>query len=182
VKHYDVAEAFAILKTNKITTSEESVRRWLRQGIIQGIAPASRKEGWLIQEDNLQAFIYSRLPSHTTNDVKDWDKESIRAEMWHELTSKFIFEGMFEPKKKQLKDCVTHLGLSKDFEQYAWKRISEHTLGYRSPRIPYLLEAFMFDGRRIRLDETYEVFEEKVLYALLEYLRLERTANKKFKI
>jgi len=175
MKHYDVAEAFEILKYNKITTNEESVRRWLRQGAIQGVAPASRKEGWLIRKDDLQAFIRSRLPeNNTTNDVKDVDKESIRAEMWHELTSKFIFEGMFEPKKKQIKDCVTHLGLSKDFEQYAWQRISKHTLGYRTPRIPYLLEAFMFEGQRIRLDEKYEGFEEKILYALLEYLRQER--------
>jgi len=153
------------------------VRRWLRIGTLQGITPASRKEGWLIREDDLKAFIRSRLPeNNTTNDAKEMDRETIRAEMWHELTSKFIFEGMFEPKRKQIKDCVTHLGLSKDFEQYAWQRISEHTLGYRSPRIPYLLEAFMFDGQRIRLDEKYETFEEKVLYALLEYLRQERIA------
>ncbi|HLQ98771.1 MAG TPA: hypothetical protein VK102_00220 [Sphingobacterium sp.] len=105
------------------------------------------------------------------------DRETIRAEMWHELTSKFIFEGMVEPKKKQIKECIAHLGFSKDFEQYAWQRISEHTLGYRTPRIPYLLEALMFEGERIRLDEKYETLEEKVLYALLEHLRLEKVAK-----
>src|SRR5699024_10288591 len=177
MQYYDVAEAFAILKKNKITTSEESVRRWLRQGMIQGVAPASRKEGWLVREDNLQAFIRSRLPENiTTNDVKEMDREIIRTEMWHELTSKFIFEGMFEAKRKQIKDCVSYLGFSKNFEYYVLQRISEHTLGYHTPRIPYLLEAFMFEGQRIRLDEKYETFEEKVLYALLEYLRQERTS------
>jgi len=177
MKHYDVAEAFKILKKNKITTNEESVRRWLRIGTLQGITPASRKEGWLIREDDLKAFIRSRLPEdNTINDVKKMDREIIRTEMWHELTSKFIFEGMFEPKRKQIKECVAHLGFSKNFEQYVWRRISEHTLGYRTPRIPYLLEAFMFDGQRIRLDEKYEAFEEKILYALLEYLRQERTS------
>src|SRR5699024_12403990 len=96
--------------------------------------------------------------------------------LWHELTSKFIFEGMFEPKRKQIKECVAYLGFSKNFEHYVWQRISEHTLDYRTPRIPYLLEAFMFEGQRIRLDEKYETFEEKVLYALLKCLHQERTA------
>src|SRR5699024_9728069 len=85
MKHYDVAEAFIILKQNKITTNEESVRRWLRQGVIKGITPTSRKEGWLIREDDLYAFVHNRLPDekfdisvYTTNDVR----EAIRANLW----------------------------------------------------------------------------------------------------
>src|SRR5699024_11469324 len=88
LRHYNVEEAFHILKQNKITTNEESVRRWLREGTIKGITPASRKEGWLIREDDLYFFIRNRLPDetfdisgYTTNDVK----EAIRADMWWEL-------------------------------------------------------------------------------------------------
>lgn len=176
MKLYDVNEAFELLKTNKITTQKESVRRWLRQGTIQGIEPNSRKEGWLIREDDLNTFISSRLPSknNTTSDVKETDKEAIRAEMWGEIVNKFIFEGFIEPKHKQVKACVEHLGLSKNFEKYAWKRIAEHTRGYRTPRIPYLLDAFLFENKRIRLNENYDALEEKVLYALIEHLRQER--------
>lgn len=63
---YTVDGAFEKLKEYKITTHKESVRRWLRQGIIQGIAPSYRKEGWLIPKENLDDFIKKRLPNiHT---------------------------------------------------------------------------------------------------------------------
>lgn len=172
MKHYNVNEAFELLKTNKITTQKESVRRWLRQGVIQGIEPNSRKEGWLIREDDLQSFIQSRLPRgrKTTRDAR----EAIRAEMWGEIVNKHIFEDFIEPKRKQVKACVEHLGLSKDVERYAWKRIAEHTRGQRTPRIPYLLDAFLFENKRIRFDEKYEAKEEKIMYALIEHLRQEK--------
>lgn len=179
MKHYDVNEAFELLKINKITTQKESVRRWLRQGTIQGIEPNSRKEGWLIREDDLNTFINSRLPNdhNTTNDVKETDQEAMRAEMWGEIVNRFIFEGAIQPKRKQVKDCVEHLGLSKDFERYAWERIANHTRGHRTPRIPYLLDAFLFDNKRIRLDEKYTTLEEQILYALIEHLRQERVGR-----
>lgn len=66
LKFYSVRDAFEILKENKITSNIESVRRWLRQGKIKGIAPKSRKEGWQIPENELQIFMKKRLPeSHT---------------------------------------------------------------------------------------------------------------------
>jgi hypothetical protein len=34
-------EVFERLKSFKITVHNESVRRWLRQGVIKGIAPSS---------------------------------------------------------------------------------------------------------------------------------------------
>ncbi|EAD5934775.1 DNA-binding protein, partial [Listeria monocytogenes] len=45
---YSVNETFDVLKANKITSNIESVRRWLRQGEIEGVAPTSRKEGWKV--------------------------------------------------------------------------------------------------------------------------------------
>lgn len=81
--------------------------------------------------------------SNTMNDVKeqDMDRESIRSEMWWELASKSIFEGMFEPRKKQIQVCINHKGYSKEFEKHVWKHTSTHKRGYRKTRIPYL-----FDG------------------------------------
>lgn len=185
MKHYDVKEAFDMLKKNKITSHEESVRRWLRQGIMKGIPPVSRKEGWLIREGDLFAFIRSRLPNNATDYVVskendgEADREAIRADMWWELASKHFFEGFIEPKKKQLQECVEHKRYSKMFEKEAWNVISKHKMGYANPHIPYLLDAFFFDGRRIPMDNDYELLEEKILYALLEQIRQEKVKTKK---
>jgi len=181
MKHYNVSEAFKLLAENKITTNIESVRRWLRSGTIKGISPVSRKEGWLIREDDLQAFIHSRLPSNhnsilsnTTNGAKEQDKAAIRSEMWWELARKYIFEGYIEPKKAQVRECFNHNRHSKELEDYVWRVISQQKMGYAKPHIPYLLDAFLFDGQRIELDQRYELLEEKILYALIEHLRQEK--------
>lgn len=181
MKHYDVAEAFKILKENKITTNIESVRRWLRSGTIKGVEPASRKEGWLIREKDLHAFIRSRLPesiastlSNATNDVKEQDKEAVRSDMWWELAQKNIFEDFLEVKKSFVRECVEHRGLSQAFEIYVWDIIKKHKRGYATPRIPYLLDAFLFDGKRIKMDPHYESLQEKILFALMEHLRKQK--------
>lgn len=93
MKVYGVNEVYKILKQNKITSNIESVRRWLREGTIKGIAPRSRKEGWKVTEDALNDFLATRLPN-TTNDVLI--KEEARAEMWYELARKNIWEGYIE--------------------------------------------------------------------------------------
>src|SRR5699024_4711110 len=181
MRNFKVNEAFQLLQKNKITTNEESVRRWLRQGVIKGIPPTSRKEGWLIPENDLYDFIRSRLPDerfyfsgYATNDVMELNKEDIRTEIWWELVRKYIFEGYIEPKKTQVQECIRHDGHSKELETYVWNAISQHKMGYAKPHIPYLLDAFLFDGNRIKLDQHYELFEEKILYALIEHLRLEK--------
>jgi len=179
VKYYSVSEAFKILKDYKITSHQESVRRWLRNGTIKGIQPKNRKEGWLIKESNLHNFIHTRIPNNTQikNDINGVNKETIRAEMWWELANKYIFEDFIEPKKKQVQHCIEHLRMSKDFEKYVWGRISDQKLGYRNPRIPYLLDAFFFEGKRVPLDDNYDILEEQILFALIELLRKERVSN-----
>lgn len=183
MKQYTVSEAFTLLKQNKITSHEESVRRWLRLGVIQGIPPETRQEGWRIREEDLYAFIQSRIPedppynnSNATIDANH--KEAIRAGMWWELTRKYIFEGAIEPKRKQVKACAEHKRCSLAFEKDAWDIISRHKMGYAKPHIPYLLGAFLFNGKRIRMDENYESLEESILYALLEHIRKEKVKGR----
>src|SRR5699024_6423452 len=149
--------------------------------IMKGIPPVSRKEGWLIREDDLLAFVRSRLPNTPTihtmsniDDAKETDRESIRAGMWWELTRKHLFEGFIEPKRKQIKECAEHQKYSKALEKEAWSLISQHKMGYTNPHIPYLLDAFLFDGKRIRMDDRYGLLEERILYALLEHIRREK--------
>lgn len=62
MKVYTVAEVFEILENLKITSNIESVRRWLREGKIKGIAPVKRKEGWTVTKEDLDSFIAERMP------------------------------------------------------------------------------------------------------------------------
>ncbi|EJP5529910.1 hypothetical protein NUA24_003135, partial [Listeria monocytogenes] len=112
---YSVNETFDVLKANKITSNIESVRRWLRQGEIEGVAPTSRKEGWKVTHEALERFLAERLPetiaipetapTNTTIDVLETnetnvvlDEEAIRAQMWVEITRKNIWEGYVQVK------------------------------------------------------------------------------------
>lgn len=180
MRYYNVQEAVDLLQQYKITTHPESVRRWLRNGTIKAIPPASRKEGWVIREDDLYDFIRSRLPEDTpllssqSDTNQQLDQEAIRAEMWWELARKFIFEGYIEPKKKDVQACIEHKGHSKAFGDHAWNVISQQKLGHANPRIPYLLDAFLFNGKRIRIDENFGELKEQILYAVIESIRIEK--------
>lgn len=174
-------QAFEILHKNKITTNKESVRRWLRTGVIKGIAPASRKDGWKITESDLQVFIQQRLPeSYTTNVAKkdnetnvvnDRLKDQIRAEMWRECTKKNIWEGYIELKKSFIRECIKHRRYSKDLEEKVWAACIANSLAYSKPRISYLLEAFSFDGKRLLMDKNFESLEEQIVFPMIEYVR-----------
>src|SRR5690625_3836069 len=136
MKYYNVREAFNILKDYKITSHEESVRRWLRNGTIKGTQPTNRKTGWVIKEKDLFDFIHARMPDdiHTTNDAKEVvDKEAVRSEMWWQLIHKNIFEDYIEPKRKKIKECCEHKGYSKAFEKEVWEQVSKHKRGFRTP-------------------------------------------------
>lgn len=168
MKVYGVNEVYEILKQNKITSNIESVRRWLREGAIEGIAPRSRKEGWKVTEDALHDFLANRLPN-TTNDVLT--KEEVRAEMWYELVRKNIWEGYIEIKKSQLNECINHMRGSDDLKEEVWNRCVENSSAYSKPRVSYLLEAFGFEGKRLLLDKNYESLEEQALFSIIEYVK-----------
>ena len=178
---HSVEEAFELLKLNKITTNKESVRRWLRQGVIKGIAPSSKKEGWIIPEDNLNEFIRSRLPdSYATNDVKETNATNVvkgeiekgtRAEMWFELAKKGIWEGFIEIKKSQIRECVRHRKYPEELAEKVWEACVNNSKAYKKPRVTYLLEAFAFGGKRLFLDKKFESLEEQIVFPLIEYVR-----------
>lgn len=188
MKMYSVDEVFELLKEKKITTNKESVRRWLRDGVIQGIAPSSRKEGWRISEDAVNAFIQHRLPDdyitrsskaiNTINVVKE-TKNQIRADMWIELANKNIWEGFVELKKTRLRECIEHRRYSKELEAEVWKRCVNHSKAYSKPRVSYLLEAFGFEGERLLLDQNFADLEEQVLFAIIEHVRLSLKSSSK---
>src|SRR5690625_3475834 len=186
MKLYNVDEAFELLKKYKITTHKESVRRWLREGKIKGVAPTAKRNGWTIKEEDLYHFIHSRLPDHMpleslhhdeTNEIHQQIENKIRAEIWWILVHKNIFEDYLEIRKKDVQEAMKHLRMSKEFEVEAWSIISRHKRGYQTPRVPYILDAFLFENERVLMDDNYEILKEKIMFALIEHLRKKRVSK-----
>jgi hypothetical protein len=186
---YSVDEAFEKLKEYRITTHKESVRRWLRQGVIKGIAPSSRKEGWLIPKENLADFVRERLPNaletkvikesnerYTTDVVKEIEEQA-RAAMWIEVVNKNIWEGYVEIKRSRIHDCILHRRYPTELEHAVWERCVTNSRAYKKPRVSYLLEAFGFEQQRLLLDQNLEDIEEQVIFAIIEYVRQSRMKN-----
>lgn len=190
-RFYTVYETFDVLKSCKITSNIESVRRWLRQGKIEGIAPTSRKEGWKVTQEALDRFLAEQLPdgmtftctdaptlSNTTNDVKTdietivvLNEEEIRANMWVQITRKNIWEGYIQITKAALKQAAEHRHYSPALIQEVWARCITNSSAYKQPRIPYLLDAFSFEGQRLKFEPAFETKEEQVIYAICEYVK-----------
>ena len=63
---YSVTDTFKVLKKHGIVSNIEVVRRWLRQGKLEGIAPATRREGWRVSQSALDSFIAAHS-INTTN-------------------------------------------------------------------------------------------------------------------
>lgn len=59
---YTVNEALQELQAKGITDSIQMVRRWLREGVLQGERSGDGKAGWRIHPDELARFIASRHP------------------------------------------------------------------------------------------------------------------------
>ena len=190
MKTYLLGEVFEQLKLYKITTNEESVRRWLRTGKIIGYKN-SKKEGWRVTESELQRFIDARMPDFNTtidlinstadsadiNATNVANEEAIREKMWFEIVQRYIFEGFVEIKKSRLKECIEHRRFSIDLFNYCWEqlKLDENRLNRSVPRIPYLLDSFLYDSKKIKMDENFEMIEEKVIFALIDYLRLKKS-------
>jgi hypothetical protein len=180
---YNVDEAFEVLKANKLTTHKESVRRWLRQGLIKGTPPTSRKEGWKISAESLNEFMKKRLPEIPTKDVvkekpevyvskSDQEiEEDVRASIWLELANKHIWEGFIEIKKTRIRDCIKHRRYSSKLEEAVWKACLENSRAYSKPRVFYLLGAFGFDRKRISMDTNFGDIEEQIIFPIIEYVR-----------
>jgi hypothetical protein len=183
LKVYNVDEAFEVLKANKLTTHKESVRRWLRQGLIKGTPPSSRKEGWKIPIDSLNEFMNKRLPNTVTKDVVKENpeiytsksvkeiEEEVRSSVWFELASKYIWEGFIEIKKTRIRECIKHRRYSSNLEEAVWQACLENSRAYSKPRVYYLLEAFGFDRKRILLDTNFGDIEEQILFPIIEHVR-----------
>lgn len=185
VKVYSVDEAFLILQHNKITSHKESVKRWLRQGKLLGQKGGGpKKNGWIIQEEDLNAFIKERvpealyldalpieIPSGSTEEMEFYREEG-RLEMWQQITSRNIWEGRYEFKKRFIQECMDHLRLdNKNLREYLFENILSHKYGYAKPGVPFLLEKFRFNGQRLDFFLQYGSLEEQITFSVIDYLR-----------
>lgn len=188
MKIYLLEELFVILEQNKITSSKESVRRWLRQGKIIGTKGAGpKKNGWQVTEEELQRFIKERLPSSVSErvfDIATYDviseaeKEQLREEgrqdILRQLAAKNIWEGRFVFKKKWINECLNHRRVENfSLRDYILNRILAHKRAYATPGVTYLLKVFNFEGLYLTFDSNFGSLEEQITFSLIEHLRKE---------
>ena len=181
-KLYTVNEAFEVLKEHEVITNIEVLRRWLRQGKIEGIAPTTRKKGWMITQAVIDKCLADRMPAaayekafNTTpkGDTVALDENAIRTQMWWELVHKNIWEDYVPIKKQYIKEAAEHCKYSNEFVETVWERITldSDRRGYsKQPRITYLLEAFLFESQRLLLDKKFTSKHEQVVYAIFDYV------------
>ncbi len=62
MRNYNVHEAVKLLDKYYITDSIQMVTRWLRERKIAGVPSSNRKNGWIITEEELFAFIEEKRP------------------------------------------------------------------------------------------------------------------------
>lgn len=62
MKEYNVHEVLSILQKYYITDSQQMVTRWIREGKLRGIRGENRKEGYMVDEDELFEFIEEQRP------------------------------------------------------------------------------------------------------------------------
>lgn len=182
MKIYNIDEAFELLERSGITTHVASVRRWLRNGDLKGTIESKRK-GWEIKEKDLFDFISRKNPLfniNVTNDkiVKDQNnistdtiekiKEEAREKMWWEIVKKGIFEDCIEIKKGHIKEVLEHRQGVQHLDR-VWNVLKGHKMGRAKPIIFYLLDYFLYDGKRIAFDNLH-VEQYKILFPLVEYV------------
>lgn len=91
--------------------------------------------------------------------------------MWYQITRKNIWEGYIQIKKAILKQATEHRHNSPALIEEVWERCIANSSAYKQPRIAYLLDAFSFEGQRLKLDTAFESKEEQVIYAICEYVK-----------
>ena len=181
-KLYTVNKAFEVLKEHEVITNIEVLRRWLRQGKIEGIAPTTRKKGWMITqdaidkclEDHMSATAYKKAFNTTQKeDTVALDENAIRTQIWWELVHKNIWEDYVPIKKQYIKEAAEHCNYSNELVETVWERVTldSDRRGYaKQLRIPYLLEAFLFESQRVLLDKKFTSKHEQVVYAIFEHV------------
>lgn len=107
------------------------------------------------------------------------DKEQIRAGMWFELAKKNIFESYVEIKESDVKACVKHWKYPNELKVEVWQRCKENSKeqGYKKVGVKYLLDAFLFEGERLLLNQNFDSLEEQIIFSIIRYVWLNEKGN-----
>ena len=199
---YTIDEAFEILSKNKLTSHKETVRNWVRKGVIQAEPLESRKKGYRISEEALEQFIKERMPEgwelypeSVTGDTRDVVKneeeapyhveidiaaieERGRIKMWHQVAGRWLWEGDFEIKRTMVRNAVAHRRYSKEFEQLVWERCLKNSAPRKKPRVLYLVDAFLFEEERVPFHKDFDIKEDQIMLALIEHVRMNAKSGK----
>lgn len=68
-------QAFDKLKEAGVTDSIQTVRRWLRDGVIKATRSENRKAGYIIDQEALKEFINERTGRDKDEQIKELEKE-----------------------------------------------------------------------------------------------------------
>lgn len=162
---YTVNEIFEVLKEYKVTSNVESVRRWLRDGTIKGIAPTSRKEGWKVTQTALDAFLTDRVHGYqasginTTNDATI-DAMNVVKEL--EVANDVLAKQIQELQQQLEHSRANELRLNDQVEQQRdlYEQLHAQLLEER--------EAFATERHTIQIDECERVKHQMILQGVFE--------------
>ena len=191
---YTVQEAFTLLKRYGLAEHIEVVRRWLRQGTLKGTPPVKRREGWRIEEEDLQAFILARAPGladlnaienqNTTNVVKQQPldvaaiQEEARIAYWWELIGRFIFEDFIEVRRSVVKDILEVRPYEEASKASVLADVFRDVPKGKKLRVNYLHGAFPFRGQRVAFNAQSPDREEEIAGRLLDAVWARRRQNR----
>lgn len=199
---YTIDEAFEILSKNKLTSHKETVRNWVRKGVIQAEPLESRKKGYRISEEALEQFIKERMPEgwelypeSVTGEARDVIKNEEEApyhveidiaaieergwiKMWHQVAGRWLWEGDFEISRTMVRNAVAPRRYSKELEQLVWERCLKDSAPRKKPRVLYLIDAFLFEGERVPFYKDSDIKEDQIMMALIEHVRMNASLGK----
>ena len=170
---YTVNETFEVLKEYKVTSNVESVRRWLRDGTIKGIAPTSRKEGWKVTQTDLDAFLTDRVHGYqapginttidaTLNTTNDTSNDATNGVKELEAANDALAKQVQELQQQLEHSRANELRLNDQVEQQRdlYEQLHAQLLEER--------EAFATERHTIQIDECERVKHQMILQGVFE--------------
>lgn len=187
---YSLEEALIILTEENITKSSQVLRRWLRDGKIEGATIHSKKEGWLIPKDSLLSFVAKNKKKKTIKIENQVDFQKGYEKAWEEiskrdrylLSQRIVYEEDYYIYRADFLEIAERRQpiKRKEFRQYIDKTLFAKNI--KTPRknisILRLSEWFLVaESNDIfhsnDLPESKSIIEDRILEYLLEKKRRE---------
>lgn len=95
-----------------------------------------------------------------------------RSTIWWELIRKNIFESYIEIKESMVKECIQHWKYPNEFKREVWQRCKDNSKaqGYKKIGVKLLLDSFLFEGKQLPLDKSFESIEKQIISSIIRYV------------